>query len=127
MTATKRPAGFAKRVERTVRYHPDLMEFGIGFQCPPEVLSDPKRFHLGCETMRLAMLASLRKRGPINLWRIGQVNVMADETTKQFLLTLRARAARTLRSGWSSKHRRGIDVPPLPEKLEGGSYTIVSD
>jgi hypothetical protein len=123
MPKTKTPKVFDRNVKRTNRYHPDLLEYGIGCQTPPEVLKDPKRFHLACEVMRLAMLDSLEKRGPINLWRIGQLRVSLDEKDQRYLLLLRTRAARTLRPEWVNQNPHM--VVDLPSKPEGGAYTII--
>jgi hypothetical protein len=107
---------FAANVTNTNRYHPDLIEYGHGFDMPPEIIEDAERFHERCEFMRCAMLHSIGHKGPVNLWRIGRVNRHADPVTGRQIVTMRVRSASTSRLGWT--------MPPegITVKVEGGPY-----
>jgi len=105
-----RPASvFASEWSMTFRSHPELQEWGIGFECTPDILGNAEWFHRGCETMRRSMLAGMGKHGPINVWRAGSADAVRDTKTGQWYVALRQRAAR---------------IVPLEPKPEGAPYTF---
>lgn len=130
---------FASGWRKTDRYHPDLIEWGFGFCCTPEVLEDAAAYHRGCETMRLGMLEAMRRKGPINLWRAGNTHAVYDESTGEWVTTLRQRACNTSQLDWKMPPD-GITVRhaftysggpdafpagiPFDPKPEGADYTF---
>jgi hypothetical protein len=111
---------FAADVTITNRYHPDLKEYGAGFSLSPDDIEDAERFHEACELMRRAMLRDIGHEGPVNLWRIGQVNRHTDPSTGRQLVTMRVRSASTSRLDWV--------MPPegITVKVEGGLYHMLT-